>query len=337
MIIVMQPDVSKDLIDSVINRLKGYGFDIHLSQGVQRTIIGAIGNKTPELIEQIESFQGVEKILPILQPFKLASIEFKGERTKVEAAGVCFGGEKIPIIGGPCAVESEEQIIQTAMAVKEAGASLLRGGAYKPRTSPYSFQGLAEDGLKLLKKASEVTGLGVVTEVIDPQDVEKVCQYASILQIGARNMQNFNLLKEVGSFRQPVILKRGLAATVSEWLQAADYIISKGNEKVILCERGIRTFETQTRNTLDLSSVVAAHELSHLPVIVDPSHGTGKRRYIPAMSKAAIAAGVDGLMIEVHYKPEQALSDGPQSLCPEEFKELVDSLKGVAQAMGRYV
>ncbi len=337
MIVVMEPGASPEKIERVVQRLKELGFDTHLSEGVERTIIGAIGQRTEEKVYQIESIEGVERTLPITQPFKLSGKEFKAERTQVRVGDVVFGGELVPVIAGPCAVESEEQIIETARAVKEHGAHLLRGGAYKPRTSPYSFQGLEEDGLKMLAAARAETGLPVVTEVVDPRDVELVCEYADLLQVGARNMQNFALLKELGQCRHPVMLKRGLAATISEWLQAADYIISGGNRNVILCERGIRTYETETRNTLDLSAVPAVRELSHLPIVVDPSHGTGKWRYVTAMARAGVAAGADGIIVEVHPRPEEAVSDGPQSLRPEIFGEMMRELRAVASAVGRRI
>jgi len=337
MIVVMEPGVTDEVIDQVINRLRDFGFDVHLSRGVERTVIGAIGEKTAEKIQQLEAMPGVQKIVPILQPYKLAGKEFKQERTQVNVRGVVFGGAHVPVIAGPCAVESREQLLETARLVKQAGAALLRGGAYKPRTSPYSFQGLAEEGLKILAEAREETGLGVVTEVVNPRDVETVAEYVDMFQIGARNMQNFTLLTEVGRTQKPVLLKRGLSATINEWLMAAEYIISAGNPNVILCERGIRTFETETRNTLDLSAVVAVHELSHLPVIVDPSHGTGKWKYVTDMAKAGVAAGADGLIVEVHPRPEEALSDGPQSLRPEVFAAMMTAVDTVARAVGRYV
>ena len=337
MIVVMQPGATRELIDQVVRRLREFGFEVHISQGVERTVIGAIGEKTAEKVEQIAATEGVEKIVPILAPYKLAAREFKEERTIVEVAGVPFGGEQVPIIAGPCAVESEEQIIETAKAVKAAGASLLRGGAFKPRTSPYSFQGLAKEGLRLLALAREVTGLGVVTEVMDPRDVELVASYADMLQIGARNAQNFNLLIEVGKTNKPVLLKRGPSLSISDWLMAAEYIISNGNPNVILCERGIRTFETETRNTLDVSAIAAVHELSHLPVIADPSHGTGKWKYVTPMARASVAAGADGIIVEVHPRPEAALSDGPQSLKPEVFEAMVKECDRVARAIGRWV
>lgn len=335
MIVVMDRGASDRQIDEVIRRLKEFGFDIHLSRGVERTIIGAIGEKKSLAVSSVEVMDGVEKIVPILQPFKLAGREFKPEKTVVRVGEVEFGGERVPVIAGPCAVESEEQLLETARAVKAAGASVLRGGAYKPRTSPYSFQGLEETGLALLAEARRITGLPVVTEVVNPRDVEHVSRYVDMLQVGARNMQNFVLLREVGRAKKPVLLKRGLAATIAEWLMAAEYIISGGNYDVILCERGIRTYETATRNTLDLSAVAEVQRISHLPVLVDPSHSTGKWRLVGPMSKAAVAAGADGLIIEVHANPELALSDGPQSLKPDKFAKLMGELAMVAAAVGR--
>jgi len=337
MIVVMRQGATEEQIEQVISRLKEFGFDVHLSKGVERTVIGAIGEKTAQKIEQLEATEGVERIVPILQPYKLAGREFKKERSLIEVSGVVFGGETVPIIAGPCSVESEEQIVETAIAVKKAGASMLRGGAFKPRTSPYSFQGHAEAGLRMLAAARAETGLPVVTEVVNPKDVELVESYADMLQIGARNMQNYTLLTEVGKAKKPVLLKRGLAATINEWLMAAEYIISAGNPNVVLCERGIRTFETETRNTLDVSAVAVIHDLSHLPVIIDPSHGTGKWQYVTPMAKAGVAAGADGVIVEVHPQPDKALSDGPQSLKPDVFAQMVAECHKVALAVGRRV
>ncbi len=335
MIVVMGPHATEADLAAVIARLRKLGFDIHLSKGVERTIIGAIGDKKVLESEALEAMPGVEKIVPILQPFKLAGKEFHPERSQIKAGPVTIGDSHVVVIAGPCAVENEEQILETARAVKAAGARMLRGGAFKPRTSPYSFQGLEEEGLKLLAAARKETGLPVVTEVVNPKDVELVAGYADMLQIGARNMQNFTLLREAGRTMKPVLLKRGLAATVEEWLMAAEYILSVGNYQVVLCERGIRTYETATRNTLDLNAVPLIRELSHLPVIVDPSHGTGKWRLVAPLSRAAIAAGADGLIIEVHPKPQEALSDGGQSLTPANFWELMSQVAAIASAVGR--
>ncbi|SMB98336.1 3-deoxy-D-arabinoheptulosonate-7-phosphate synthase [Thermanaeromonas toyohensis ToBE] len=335
MIVVMQAGAEEKEIQGVVARLEKEGFKVHLSRGTLRTVIGAIGDKTRLEHQALEAMPGVEKVIPILKPYKLAAREFKPENTIVEVGKFKVGGPEIHIIAGPCAVESREQLLETAHAVREAGATMLRGGAFKPRTSPYSFQGLAERGLKLLAEAREETGLAIVTEVTDQTKAEAVAQVADVLQIGSRNMQNFALLKTIACLGKPVLLKRGLSATIEEWLLAAEYILAEGNFKVILCERGIRTFETYTRNTLDLSALVAVKQLSHLPVLADPSHGTGKKELVIPLARAAIAAGADGLLIEVHPKPENALSDGPQSLRPEEFFSLVKEVVGIAKVLGR--
>ncbi len=335
MIVVMKREATPDQIARVVARIEERGYQTHLSQGTERTIIGIIGNGRPIDREQIERMEGVERTVPILRPFKLASREFHPEDTVVPVNGIPIGGQVLVVMAGPCAVESREQLLETAWAVKEAGAHILRGGAFKPRTSPYSFQGLGEEGLKLLAEAREATGLPVVTEVIDPQSVPLVAAYADILQIGARNMQNFSLLQAVGQTRKPVLLKRGMMSTVEEWLMAAEYILAQGNGQVILCERGIRTFETYTRNTLDISAVPLVKQLSHLPVMVDPSHSTGKWELVEPVSRAAVAVGADGLIIEVHPHPEKALSDGAQSLTPARFAALMASLRTVAGAVGR--
>ncbi len=337
MIVVMSQEATEEQIQRVQDKLQEWGFGIHFSKGVERTILGAIGQKKPGVMESIEAMDGVEKVVPITQPFKLASREFQSAPSTVQVGEAVFGGTKLVIIAGPCAVENEKQMLDTAIAVKKAGAAMLRGGAFKPRTSPYAFQGLEEDGLKILKQVSEEVGLPFVTEVVNPMEVELVAQYAPMLQVGARNMQNFTLLKEIGKVKKPVILKRGLAATVDEWLMAAEYVLSEGNYQVVLCERGIRTYETSTRNTLDLSAVPSAKRLSHLPIIVDPSHGTGKRYLVNPMSKAAVAVGSDGLIIEVHPDPENALSDGPQSLNFAGFDNLMNELTPLVQALGRAI
>lgn len=337
MIIVMRKGASPEEVQTVVKRLEDEGFQVHLSQGEARTIIGVIGENTKTKLPgmALEAYSGVEKVIPILQPFKLASRDFKPEDTVIKIGDITIGGKQIHIAAGPCAVESKEQLLETAYAVKEAGATILRGGAYKPRTSPYSFQGLEEKGLELLAEAREETGLLIITEATDIANLQLVAKYADIIQIGARNMQNFQLLKAAGRLKKPVLLKRGLSATIEEWILAAEYIMCEGNYQVILCERGIRTFETYTRNTLDLSSVPAVKELSHLPIFVDPSHGTGKWSLVPAMSKAALAAGADGLLIEVHPRPSEALSDGPQSLTGENFKTLMQELKNMAKLLQR--
>lgn len=333
MVVVMEKNASPTQVEKVIEKLKEKGFQIHLSQGVERTIIGAIGDRSKVDLEFLEAMPGVEKVCPIMKPYKLASREFKAENSVIEVRNLKIGDGSIQIIAGPCAVEGREKLIEIALKVKEAGATMLRGGAYKPRTSPYSFQGLELEGLKILAEAREITGLPVVTEVMDPRGVETVAEYADVLQIGARNMQNFFLLREVGKIDKPVLLKRGPSATIEEWIMAAEYIISSGNPKVIMCERGIRTFETYTRNTLDLSAVPLIKHLTHLPIVVDPSHGTGKWRLVEPMAMAAVVAGCDGVMVEVHQNPQEALSDGPQSLNPENFARLVEKIKRLSNGV----
>lgn len=337
MIIVMKSGSTKKQIDHIVEKIKEYKLTPHISKGKETTIIGVIGDERILQNVPLESLPGVEKVMQILKPYKLASREFKKNDSIIDVSGILVGGKKVVLIAGPCSVESEKQLFSTAKAVKDAGADMLRGGAFKPRTSPYAFQGLAEDGLKILAAAREKFGLPIVTEVLDTRHVELVNKYADCFQIGARNMQNFELLKEVGKTNKPVLLKRGLMSTINEWLMSAEYILSNGNMNVILCERGIRTFETATRNTLDISAVPLVKALTHLPVVVDPSHGTGKKSIIAPMSKAAVAAGADGILIEVHPKPEEALSDGDQSLLPFEYQNLVVSLKKVARAIDRKI
>ncbi|HZK44322.1 MAG TPA: 3-deoxy-7-phosphoheptulonate synthase [Syntrophomonadaceae bacterium] len=333
MIIVMKKNVQSTEVEEVCARLERNGFQIHLSEGVERTIIGAIGARTQEAIDLFITMPGVENVVPIVQPFKLASKEFKKDPTIIKIGSMSIGDGSLQIIAGPCAVEGHDEFLEVAKAVKDAGANMLRGGAFKPRTSPYAFQGLELEGLKILQEASKVTGLPVITEVMDPRMIEVVSDYADVLQVGARNMQNFFLLRELGKLDKPVLLKRGPSATIEEWIMAAEYIISSGNPQVILCERGIRTFETYTRNTLDLSAVPLIKNLTHLPIIVDPSHGTGKWKLVQPMALAGVAAGCDGLMVEVHQNPSEALSDGPQSLTPDNFKELVKRAKVIQQAL----
>ena len=337
MIIVMKSGAVKKDKDEVLKRIRELGYKPHVIHGTTRDVIGAIGDERGKLVLQsIESMPGVESVVPILQPYKLASKEVKKEPSVIAITDtVRIGGAQIIVMAGPCSVESEEQIIATARAVKAAGATVLRGGAFKPRTSPYSFQGLEEEGLKMLARARKETGLPVVTEVINPETVDLVAEYADILQIGARNSQNFALLKKVGQVRRPVLLKRGMSMTIQEFLMSAEYVLAEGNQAVILCERGIRTFETATRNTLDLAAVPVLKGRTHLPVIVDPSHGTGNYHYVAPMALAAVAAGADGLMIEVHPDPEHATSDGPQSLKPNKFVLLMEQLRKVAEACGR--
>ncbi len=335
MIVVMKKGTTRAHIANVSARIEQLGCRVHISEGEEHTIIGIIGNGRPLDCEQIERMDGVERTVPILRPFKLASRDFHPRDTVVTINGVTIGGSQLVVMAGPCAVESHDQLLETARAVKEAGAQVLRGGAFKPRTSPYSFQGLGEKGLRLLAEAREETGLPVITEVMEPQMVPLVTTYADILQIGARNMQNYALLHAVGEAQRPVLLKRGMMSTIEELLMAAEYILSHGNDRIVLCERGIRTFESYTRNTLDISAVPLLKQLSHLPVIVDPSHSTGKWELVGPVSRAAVAVGADGLIIEVHPHPEEALSDGAQSLKPARFAALMRSLRPVAEAVGR--
>ncbi|CVK19769.1 MULTISPECIES: 3-deoxy-7-phosphoheptulonate synthase [Sporomusa] len=335
MIIVMNPTATQTEIDNVIARVTAAGLKVHLSEGKLRTIIGLIGEKKLMVQLPLEAMAGVEKAISVTAGYKLVSREFKNEDTVIDVGGVLVGGPHIVVMAGPCAVESREQLLESARIVKEAGAQFLRGGAYKPRTSPYSFQGLEEKGLEMLAEARSLHGLKIVTEVVDIESVPVVGAYADVLQIGARNMQNFQLLKAVGKSGMPVLLKRGIAATINEWLHAAEYIMSEGNFNVMFCERGIRTFEEYTRNTLDLSAVAALKNLSHLPVIVDPSHGTGLWKLVRPMAKAAVAGGADGLMIEVHPNPAEALSDGNQSLTPANYQALMSEVAAVARAVDR--
>jgi 3-deoxy-7-phosphoheptulonate synthase len=339
MIIVMKAGAQKKDRDAVLKRIRELGYKPHVIHGTTRDVIGAVGDERGKLVLQsIESMHGVESVVPILKPYKLASKEVKREPSLIRISdGVFVGGREIVVMAGPCSVESERQIIDTAIAVKEAGARILRGGAFKPRTSPYSFQGLEEEGLKLLAKARAESGLPFATEVVNPETADLVAEYADILQIGARNSQNFALLKKVGQLKRPVLLKRGMSMTIQEFLMSAEYIMSEGNQAVILCERGIRTFETATRNTLDLSAIPVLKEQTHLPVIADPSHGTGNHRYVAPMALAAVAAGADGLLIEVHPDPEHASSDGPQSLKPEKFAAMMVKLRLIAEAMERTI
>ena len=335
MIVVMQAKATAKQIGEVIRKIEELGFKPHLSRGEEKTIIGVVGNERKIEPNVFTILPGVDAVIPILKPYKLASREFKAEDTVISVNGLKIGTSEVIVMAGPCAVESREQVLKAAEAVKKSGAKILRGGAFKPRTSPYSFQGLGEKGLEILAAAKEKTGLPIVTEVLEPADVPLVSQYADILQIGARNMQNFALLEAVGKISRPVLLKRGMMSTVEELLLSAEYILSNGNYNVILCERGIRTFEKYTRNTLDISAVALIKYLSHLPIIVDPSHATGERKLIKPMSKAAIAGGADGLIIEVHPCPEEALCDGYQSLNLEEFDNLMEEVKKVAAAVGR--
>lgn len=334
MIVVMEKGATQQQIDHMVQRVESLGLKAHIIVGTERTVIAAIGEKREQTKESLESGAGVAEVMPILAPYKVASREVKPEPTQVVAGSLCVGAGRLGVIAGPCSVENEEQIVACAQAVKAAGATALRGGAFKPRTSPYSFQGLKEEGLKLLAMAGEETGLAVVTEVVSTDDVDLVVRYADVLQIGARNMQNYRLLEAVGNTNRAVLLKRGPSATIDELLLAAEYILNEGNPNVMLCERGIRTFEAHTRFTLPLATVPYLHRKTHLPVVVDPSHGTGHTYLVPDMAAASVAAGADGLIIEVHPDPEQALSDGFQSLKFEQFQATMDKCRKVAQAVG---
>jgi 3-deoxy-7-phosphoheptulonate synthase len=336
MIVVMRATATQQNIDDVLSRLAEHELKGHLSRGEERTIIGVVGAAIPPTLrEELELFNGVQEAVRITRPYKLAAREFHPPDTIVDVRGVKVGGESFVVMAGPCAVESEEQIMHTARAAREAGASMLRGGAFKPRSSPYTFRGMGEDALKLLAQARDETGLPIVTEVMTPTDVALVARYADVLQIGARNMQNYQLLEEVGRTGMPVLLKRGLSATIEEWLLSAEYVIAQGNPNVILCERGIRTFETATRNTMDLNAVALAKRRSHLPVIADPSHGTGKWYLVPPLALAALASGADGIIVEIHPDPDRAKSDGGQSLTLENFAAMMPKLAGIAGVMGR--
>ncbi len=337
MIIVLKPNPSAEQVRHVVERIEELGLVPHLSQGVSRTIIGVIGDEEKLQAEPLQAIEGVESVVPILKPFKLASREFHREESVFDVKGVKVGGGHLMMIAGPCAIESEERLVEIAEVVKDAGANVLRGGAYKPRTSPYSFQGLGEDGLKILRAAGERFDMPVVTEVMDPRQVETVEKYADLIQIGARNMQNFDLLKEVGRTRTPVLLKRGMSATVKDLLMSAEYVLAQGNMRVILCERGVRSFEDSTRNMMDLSAVPNVKGQSHLPIIVDPSHATGRPDLIPPMARAGLAAGADGVHVEVHTCPEKALSDGPQALLPAAYARLMDELRALAELMGKTI
>ena len=338
MVIIMQGGATKEQIEQVIRRTHDVGLKTQMNVGEQCTVIAVIGDKTALSDTPIESMSGVARTMPISAPYKLASRQFHEENTVISVDGVKIGGKQLAMMAGPCAVENTEQIVQIAKHVVESGAQFIRGGAFKPRTGPYSFQGYGESALEMLATAREETGLRVVTEVMTPNEVGLVGRYTDVFQLGTRNMQNFSLLREIGRHGKPVILKRGLSSTIEEWLLAAEYILSEGNPNVILCERGIRTYETHTRNTLDLNAVPAIKELSHLPIIVDPSHGTGIRSYVPAMAKAAIAAGSDGLIVEVHHDPDNSMTgDGVQSLFPDQFNQLMQDLRQIAVAVDREI
>ena len=337
MIVVMKVGSSDKDITGVIKRIESAGLKTHVSQGVERTIIGVVGQIYPELQDMLEMLHGVDEVIRVSKPYKLSSREFHPLDTVVKVGGLTIGGKEVVVMAGPCAVESEQQLLETARAVKAAGATILRGGAFKPSTSPYQFRGLGERGLELLAQVRKEVGLPIITEVMTPGEVAMVAKYSDILQIGARNMQNFNLLEEVGKTGKPVMLKRGISATVQEWLLAAEYVLTQGNEQLILCERGIRTFETYTRNTMDVSVIPIIEKVSHLPIIADPSHGTGKWYLVTPMALAAVAAGADGIMVEVHPHPDLALKDGAQSLTFANFQQLMSQLKSVAEAIGRHM
>jgi 3-deoxy-7-phosphoheptulonate synthase len=335
MIVVMKVGSSQGEIGRVKKRIEDAGLKAHISEGVEHTVIGVLGQVFPELRDVLELLPGVDQVILVSKPYKLTSREFHPRDTIVKINGVAIGGNEIVIMAGPCAIESEDQLLATAHAVKAAGAIILRGGAFKPRTSPYQFRGLGESGLKILAQAGKETQMPIITEVMSPDHVDLVVKYADILQIGARNMQNFALLDEVGKTKKPVLLKRGLASSIQEWLLAAEYVLAQGNEQVILCERGIRTFETSTRNTMDVSAIPIIEKVSHLPIIADPSHATGKWYLVPPLALAAVAAGADGLLIEVHPNPDLALADGPQSLTFENFRLLMSQLLPIAKARNR--
>ncbi|MDO8671498.1 MAG: 3-deoxy-7-phosphoheptulonate synthase [Dehalococcoidia bacterium] len=335
MIVVMSNGSNEQDVDGVLTRLKELGLSGHLSQGVERTVIGVVGSTYPELREMVDMMPGVDDVIPISRPYKLSSREFKPHDTVFTVGDIEIGGNRLVIMAGPCAVESEEMLLRSAHAVKAAGANILRAGAFKPSTSPYSFRGMGEEGLKILAEAREQTDMPFITEVMTPHDVDLVARYADILQIGTRNMQNFNLLEEAGRSGKPIMLKRGMSATIQEWLLSAEYILSQGNTKLMLCERGIRTFETYTRNTMDISAIPIIKKLSHLPIIADPSHGTGKWYLVAPLALASVAAGAHGIMVEVHPSPDHALKDGAQSLTFESFGSLMSKLAPVAAAVGR--
>jgi 3-deoxy-7-phosphoheptulonate synthase len=336
MVIVMEHEAGEEQVQKVIETLVGEGYDVHRSSGVDYTVLGAVGSpRRPIDTRLIEVLPGVREVVRISEPYKLAGRTFKAESTVVDLRGVKVGGAEVIALAGPCSVESAEQVGEVAKSVAASGARVLRGGAFKPRTSPYSFQGHGEEALKWMRAAADQNGLAVVSEVMDPRQIEMMLGYVDCLQVGARNMQNFDLLKELGRVRRPVLLKRGLSATIEEWLLSAEYVLTGGNSQVILCERGIRTFEGYTRNTLDISAIPVVKKHSHLPIVVDPSHGTGRREKVIPMARAAVAAGADGLLIEVHNDPEKALSDGPQSLYPEQFDQLMSELRIIAPVLGR--
>ncbi len=335
MVVVLEKNVSDKQIENVIKHLEDFGFAVHTSTGVEQIILGAIGVKPDFDTRKVKILDGVAEVYRITEPFKLASRSFKKENTEIKIKNVVIGGDEVVMMAGPCSVENEDQIFTIAEIVANSGAKILRGGAFKPRTSPYSFQGLGEEGLKLLRKAADKYNLLVITEVMESAQIKLIEEYTDIFQVGARNMQNFSLLRDLGKTSTPIMLKRGLSATVEDWLMSAEYILSNGNKEVMLCERGIRTFETSTRNTFDLSAIPVVHKRSHLPVIADPSHATGLRDKVLPMARAAVAAGADGLMVEIHNDPEKALSDGPQALLPEQYIDLMKQVKSIAEVISR--
>jgi 3-deoxy-7-phosphoheptulonate synthase len=337
MVVVLERNISDSNLQNIVEHLEEFGFTVHKSVGVEQIVLGAVGVQPGFDIRHVKLLEGVREVYRITEPFKLASRIFKKEDTEIKIGDVVIGGNEIIVIAGPCSVESEEQVFMIAELVKKAGAKILRGGAYKPRSSPYAFQGMGQKGLEILKRAGEKYGLLVITEVMESSQISRIAEYADILQVGARNMQNYYLLKELGNINKPVMIKRGLAASIEDWLMSAEYVLSGGKSQVMLCERGIRTFETYTRNTFDLSAIPVVHQKSHLPVIADPSHATGLRDKVIPMARAAVAAGADGLMIEVHNDPEKALSDGPQALLPDQFSELMIQIKGIAEVIGRKI
>jgi 3-deoxy-7-phosphoheptulonate synthase len=338
MIIEMSKGATKDQVDHVVDRAHSFGFEVQLNLGTEKTVVAILGSDTGKVQTDVFAvLPGVESVTRVMKPYKLASREFHPRPSKINVSGVEIGGKRVIIMAGPCAVESEKQLMETAKAVKELGATFVRGGAFKPRTSPFSFQGLEKDALKMLAKVKSDLGIPVITEVVDIQNIGLIAKHADILQVGARNMQNFALLKELSKVRHPILLKRGLSATVTEWLTAADYLLAEGNRRVVLCERGVRTFEDSVRFSVDITSIAVVKHFSHLPIIVDPSHAAGHFAYVPSIAKAAIAAGADGLLIEVHLNPEEALVDGLQSLTIPNFKRLMTELRPIAEAVGRYI
>lgn len=337
MVIIMEKNAQEKLIENIIERLDEEGFSIHRSTGVEHTLLGVIGNTSKLDVRDLKIMPGVADAYRITAPYKLVSREFKSENTVIKIKDVVIGGSEIVIMAGPCSVESREQVMTIAERVSKAGAKILRGGAFKPRTSPYAFQGMGKEGLKILREAADKYKMLVITEVMDKDQIELVCKYSDILQIGARNMQNFSFMKALGKTKKPIFLKRGISATIQEWLMSAEYILAGGNANVIMCERGIRTFETYTRNTLDLSAIPMIQKLSHLPVMADPSHGTGLRNKVLPMARASVAAGADGIMIEVHHDPDHALSDGAQSLYPDQFDDLMEQIRVIAKVIGRSI